>query len=128
MRENKLPRLAAVAAVVCAAVAAGCDGDSGFQPVRLQVRVSAEPTSIPADGTSTITAQVTNNRGENASGIPIEWGNSLAALQVRNSVTDANGRATAALSGQGARGVAVVTAGVVGLTERAQVEVRIGLD
>jgi len=129
MREHKLLRLAAAMAAVVAVVAAGC-GDSGFEPTRLQVRLSAEPVSILVNGTSTITAQVTNDRGQAASGIPIEWSNSFAALHVlgSGSRSDANGRATATLSGQGDPGVAVITATIVGLTERGQVQVRIGLD
>lgn len=129
MREHRLVGLAAAVVAVFAVVAAGC-GDSGFEPTRLQVRLSAEPASIPVNGTSTITVQVTNNRGGVASGIPIEWSNSFAALHVlgSGSRSDADGHATATLSGQGDPGVAVITATIVGLTERGQVQVRIGLD
>jgi len=54
--------------------------------------------------------------------------NSLAHLEVRGSVTDSSGRTTATLRGEGTPGVAVVTATVVGITERSRVQVRIGLD
>lgn len=126
MLEDRRPGLAAAAAVAFAVLSAGCAGDSGFEPVRLQVRLSAEPASIAVDGTSTLTAQVTNNQSQPASGIPIEWSTNLASLRAGGGATNANGRTTATLSGQGEPGVALITATIVGLGERAQVEVRIG--
>ena len=54
--------------------------------------------------------------------------NSLGQLLVTGSVTDASGRVTSRLLGEGEPGVAVVTARVVGRTETGQVQVRIGLD
>lgn len=125
--RDKAFRLAAGAAAVTAVLAAGCS-DSGVGPATFQVQLSAAPASIPVDGSSVITAQVTNSRGQTPPGISLEWSNSLATLQVRGGVTDANGRATATLFGQGAPGVAAVTATMVGRTERGQVQVRIGLD
>jgi len=97
-------------------------------PVRLQVRVFATPASIPVSGTSTIIAQVTTDQAQPAPGHTIEWSNSMANLSVRGAATDASGRTTATLRGEGAPGVAVITASVVGSGERGQVEVRIGLD
>jgi hypothetical protein len=127
MRADRHRRQAALAAVVAVFIA-GCGGDSGTVPTRLQVRVFATPASIPVSGASTIIAQVTTDQAQPASGHTIEWSNSLATLQVRGGATDASGRTTATLRGQGEPGVAVITASVLGSGERGQVEVRIGLD
>ena len=98
MREDRVPRLAALAAMV-AVLIAGCGGDSGTGPARLQVRVFATPASIPVSGASTIIAQVTTDQAQPAPGHTIEWSNSLATLQVRGAATDASGRTTATLHG-----------------------------
>lgn len=131
MREGRLLRWTAVAAAGLVALT-GCSGDSATGPVRLQVRVFATPPSIPVTGTSTIIAQVTNDRAQPVPGLAIEWSNSFAFLMVGGTAssgpTDANGRTTATLRGEGTPGVALVTAAVVGSGERGQVEVRIGLD
>jgi hypothetical protein len=126
MRHDKVLRLAAVATAVFAAVAAGCD--SGVAPAQVQLQLSAAPSSIPANGTSIITAQLTNTRGQALSGVLLEWSNSLAQLELTGSATDSSGRNSATLRGEGTAGVAVVTARVVGSTERSQVQVRVGLD
>jgi hypothetical protein len=128
MREGRLRRQAALAAVVAVFIAGCGGGDPGTVPTRLQVRVFATPPSIPVSGTSTIIAQVTTDQAQPASGHTIEWSNSMASLSVRGAGTDASGRTTATLRGDGTPGVAVITASVVGTGERGQVEVRIGLD
>ena len=126
MHDARLSRFAALAAAGVVALAAGCGGDSGTAPVRLEVVLFATPPSIPVDGTSTIIAQVTTDRGQPATGVSLEWSNTFGSLAVRGSGTDANGRYSVTLRGEGAPGVAVVTARVVGRSEQGQVEVRIG--
>jgi len=116
-----------LAAALMVVIATGCSNP--VAPARFQIQLSASLASIPADGTSTITAHVTNSRGQTPPGMVIEWSNSLAALEIRNGATDNNGRASATLSGQGAHGVAVITAVLIAAPEtRDQVEIRIGLD
>jgi hypothetical protein len=126
MRPDKVLRLAAVATAVSAVLATACD--SGVAPAQLQLQLSAAPSSIPANGTSIVTAQLTNTRGQAMSGVLLEWSNSLAQLELTGSATDSSGRNSATLRGEGTAGVAVVTARVVGSTERSQVQVRVGLD
>lgn len=128
MSEHKTLRLAAVASVVFAALSAGC-GDSGTGPIRIQVRVFANPPSIPVNGTTTIIAEVTTDLAQPGPGAAIEWSTNLGALMSSGgSVTDSTGRTTATLRGTGETGVAVVTAAIVRTAERGQVAVRIGLD
>ena len=127
MIGTRLSQLASGTAVLLALLATGCS-DTGASPGTFQVTLSAEPASIGLNDSSTITAQVTNSRGQRPPGVVLEWSNSLAALQASNSVTDADGRARATLTGQGQPGVASVTARLVGRSESGQVEVRIGLD
>ena len=126
MRPDKVLRLAAVATAVFAVLATACD--SGVAPAQLQLQLSAAPNSIPVNGTSIITAQLTNTRGQAMSGVLLEWSNSLAQLELTGSATDSSGRNSATLRGEGTAGLAIVTARVVGSTERSQVQVRVGLD
>lgn len=123
MRDIRLSRIAGL--VVAALVASSCD-DSSTGPTSLQVTVVANPAAIAVDGSSTIVAQVTTNLGQPAVGVPLEWSNSFARMLVSSGSTDATGRSSATLQGEGVAGVAVVTARVVGREERSQVEVRIG--
>lgn len=114
----------AAAVVALALLAWGC-GEDVVAPATFQVQLSATPTSISGNGTSTITAQVTNNLGQTPSSVSLEWSNSLGLLQVTSGNTDSNGRSTATLVGQGDTGVATVTAKMLGRTEQGQVQVRI---
>lgn len=125
MQKKHIFGLAALVAAAFIVLFAGCNTDS--EP-RLVVRVSAAPASIPVNGTSTITAEMTNFEGTAIQGISIEWGTSFGALQSGNSATNADGRASATLRGQGEAGVATVTATTLSTRERGQTEVRIGLD
>jgi hypothetical protein len=124
MREHTHSRLGAAAIAAVALLGAAC-ADSGGEAV---VSVSANPASIAVNGSSTITAVLTNDKGEPLAGGTIEWSNSHALLQAGNSVTDASGRVTATLSGDGSPGTAVVSAALVNSAARGQVSVRIGLD
>lgn len=126
MQKKHIFGLAALVAAAFIVLFAGCNTDDSAQ--RFVVRVSAAPASISVNGTSTITAEVTNFEGTPIQGISIEWGTSFGALQSGNSVTNTDGRATATLSGQGEAGTATVTATTLSTRERGQTEVRIGLD
>lgn len=117
--------MVALIAAALVVLYSGCNTDDEG---RLAVRVSAEPASIPANGTSTITAEVTNFEGSGIPGISIEWGTNFASLQAGNSVTNNLGRATATLTGQGEVGSATVTATTSATRETGQTTVRIGLD
>ncbi len=133
MRGPKRLRTSFAAAAALAALSASCGGDSGTGPLQLQLRVFATPASISATGSSTIIAQVTTSLAQPAPGVVIEWSNTFGFLMVGGSSggggpTDASGRTTATLRGEGTPGVAVVGAAVVGGGVRGQVEVRIGLD
>jgi hypothetical protein len=126
-RDRNRFEWAAVAVVSLALAASGC-GDEAFTPTTFAVQLMAEPSSIGADGSSTITVQVTNNLGQTPSGIVLEWSNSFGELFIDGGATDSSGRASARLVGQGAPGVATVTAKIFARSEQGQVQVRVGLD
>jgi hypothetical protein len=128
MRNEKHRRWIVVAAVVLAGLAGGCS-DSGTEPLEVFVTVSADPPSISLTGASTITAQLRTNRGEAGAGRAIEYGSTLGALFVTAAgSSNAQGRGTVTLRGDGTAGVAVVTARDVASGAQGQVQVRIGLD
>jgi hypothetical protein len=126
-RDRKRFEWAAAAIVALALAASGC-GDEAVTPTTFAVQLTAEPASIDADGSSTITAQVTNNLGQTPSGVVLEWSNSFGELFISGGATNTSGRATARLAGQGTPGVATVTAKIFARTEQGQVQVRVGLD
>lgn len=125
MQKKYVFKMMALIAAALIVLYAGCNTDD---EARLAVRVSAAPASIPVNGTSTITAEVTNFEGSPISGVSIEWGTSFGSLQSGNGVTNSLGRATATLTGQGAAGTATVTATTLLTREQGQTTVRIGLD
>ncbi len=133
MRQQKLCRRAVVAvaaAATLAALAGGCSGDSGTEPLQVFVTAFADPPSISVTGSSTITAEVRTSNGNGGAGWRLQYSSTAGALFVTGagSVTDANGVARVTLRGDGVPGVAVVTVRIVDRSEQAQAQVRIGLD
>ena len=77
------------------------------------IAVSANPTSITADGasTSTITAVVTDENGNPVAGAEVSFATTLGSIGA-TATTDANGEATATLTSAATTGTATVTASV----------------
>ena len=76
------------------------------------VAVSAEPTTLPADGssTSTITAAVTDANGNPVAGQSVSFATTLGNVAPATGTTDANGMATATLTAASGPGTATVSA------------------
>jgi|CXWL01.1.fsa_nt_gi hypothetical protein len=121
-----LLRAAAPAAVaLLALVAVGCDKASPVAPTGTVLTVSANPLTIPANGTSTITAV-----GRKPNGLPITPGTLVRFSTTLGTIDDAvaaddSGVARATLRGDGRAGKAKVKAST-GSLEAIEIEIDIG--
>jgi hypothetical protein len=110
----------------CSTLLAACDSDETDE--RLILQLLADPSAIPADGTSIITARVFDSNGVPVPNVGLNWENTLGALEVTAGDTDANGRKTATLRGTGVSGTAIITVTVLSTGDQANTPIRIGLD
>ncbi len=93
----------------------------------LTVRLSADATSIPTQGSAQLTATVQNADGSPArSGLRVQLATTLGRLNNSGPATDNQGMAQTTLRGDGRAGVATVTAEVNGAARAATLRVRIG--
>ena len=112
--------------LACLISMAACDSDDPER--RLFLQLFANPASIPADGTSIITAGVFDASGRPIPDVGLNWQTTLGALEVNAGNTNANGRQTATLRGTGVAGTAIITVITSIGGQEADTPVRIGLD
>jgi hypothetical protein len=111
-----------------ATVTATAGGVSGSATVTFtpgapaKVAVSAAPSSVPADGTtsSTVTTTVTDVNGNPVPGTPVDFSTTLGTLSATTATTDASGVATDTITSSAA-GTATVTATASGVSDTATV-------
>ncbi|MCH9662149.1 MAG: Ig-like domain-containing protein [Gammaproteobacteria bacterium] len=110
--------LTASTSIETATVTASADATSNSVDVDFvagaaaNVVVSATPTTLPADGSSTsiISAQVTDANGNPVIGQSVNFATTLGGMAPATATTDANGIATATLTAASASGTATVSA------------------
>lgn len=118
-------RRLAVAFALCLPIVAACDKSSPVAPEGTVLTISANPVTIPTNGTSTITVT-----GRKPNGLPITEGTlvrfSTTIGQIEESVpANAEGVARATLRGDGRAGKATVKA-TTGAVEGVEAEIDIG--
>jgi adhesin/invasin len=96
-----------------------------FTPAREVLIITANPSTLVADGvsTSTITARLVDLDGKPVQGVAVRFSTSLGSIKAVTDVTDANGEATATLTAGVKAGVAIVT--VRAATAEASIDVPI---
>jgi hypothetical protein len=120
--------LALLAVVLLAACeSSGGGGGSPTDPGTLVLQITATPAAIGANGIADVVVRATVS-GAAATGVVIELATNLGRLDATQLTTDAQGRATTRLRGDGASGVARVTAQARTAPATVAAEVRIGID
>lgn len=96
---------------LCVAVIIGCDsGSVPVAPASTTITLSANPLSIPPDGTATVQAIVRNGGAPVRSGTEVQFQTTLGQIDAL-AATDGNGVAQVTLQAAGHVGMATVTAG-----------------
>ena len=94
--------------------ATGGEGIPGYEIEAHRISLTADPEEIPADGTSTstITAQLTDHRGNNVSvgDVIINFRTTKGTLNADSAVTDEYGTATVTFTSSTKHGTAVIKA------------------
>jgi hypothetical protein len=115
-------------------LAAACDSGGGgggggipTDPGAVTLQVTATPATIGVAGVADVTVRATRG-GAPVAGLVVALGTTLGRLEVAALTTDAQGRATTRLRGDGTSGVARLTAQAPSAATVASAEVRIGLD
>ena len=94
--------------------ATGNEGILGYEIVAHRISLTADPEEIPADGTSTstITAQLTDHRGNDVlvEDVIINFRTTRGTLGADSAVTDEYGTATVTLTSSTKHGTAVIKA------------------
>ena len=116
-------------ALVCALslLALGCDSSDPVAPTGSILTISASPSSIASNGKSSITVVARKSTGFPVNpGTVVHFSTTLGTLSGDRGSTDDDGVVRVTLSGNGAAGIATVTA-LTGAASDASVDVVIGL-
>jgi hypothetical protein len=93
-------------------------------PSGTTLRLSADPPSTSANGTSSITVLVADSSGVGLNGVEVQLGTTIGRLDLTRLHTDGSGLATTTLHGDGRRGTATLSAHLAGTAITVRITVR----